>query len=139
VATLVPLVFVLYTVVAKGIKAISWSFLTSGPIPANVGAPGCGGRHGAALIGTLEITGFAALMPYRLGVLGAIYINEYGGKGWLARLHRVHGGRDDRRTVDRDGALFIFRSGVLHFGYSGLAGSFDPGLPDAAHRDPLDL
>ena len=33
VLVIIPLVFVLYTVVAKGIKIISWSFLTSGPIP----------------------------------------------------------------------------------------------------------
>ena len=56
VATLVPLIFVLYTVVAKGIAAISWSFLTSGPIPANVAPPGAPGGMGPALIGTLEIT-----------------------------------------------------------------------------------
>jgi phosphate transport system permease protein len=123
VATLVPLVFVLYTVVAKGIAAISWSFLTSGPIPANVAPPGAPGGMGPALIGTLEITGFAALLAIPLGVLGAIYINEYGGKGWLGKFI---GFMADVMTGVPSivMGLFIFTIWVLHFGYSGLAGSF---------------
>ena len=123
VATLIPLVFVLYTVVAKGIAAISWSFLTSGPIPANVAPPGAAGGMGPALIGTLEITGFAALLAIPLGVLGAVYINEYGGKGWLARLIAFMA--DVMTGVPSIVmGLFIFTIWVLHFGYSGLAGSF---------------
>ena len=39
------------------------------------------GGMGAAVVGTLEITGFAALLAVPLGVLGAVYINEYGGNG----------------------------------------------------------
>ena len=123
VATLVPLVFVLYTVVSKGIAAISWSFLTSGPIPANVAPAGAPGGMGPALIGTLEITGFAALMAIPLGVLGAVYINEYGGKGWLAKLIAFMA--DVMTGVPSIVmGLFIFTIWVLHFGYSGLAGSF---------------
>jgi phosphate transport system permease protein len=123
VATLVPLIFVLYTVVAKGIAAISWSFLTSGPIPANVAPPGAPGGMGPALIGTLEITGFAALLAIPLGVLGAVYISEYGGKSWLAKLIAFMA--DVMTGVPSIVmGLFIFTIWVLHFGYSGLAGSF---------------
>ena len=35
---------------------------------------------GPAVVGTLLITGAAALMAIPLGVLGGIYLNEYGGK-----------------------------------------------------------
>ena len=123
VATLIPLVFVLYTVISKGVTAISWSFLTSGPIPANVAPPGAPGGMGPAVVGTLIITGFAALMAIPLGVLGAVYINEYGGKGWLARLIAF---MSDVMTGVPSivMGLFIFSIWVLHFGYSGLAGSF---------------
>ena len=123
VATLIPLVFVLYTVISKGVKAISWSFLTSGPIPANVAPPGAPGGMGPAVVGTLIITGFAALMAIPLGVLGAVYINEYGGKGWLAKLIAF---MSDVMTGVPSivMGLFIFSIWVLHFGYSGLAGSF---------------
>jgi phosphate transport system permease protein len=122
VATLVPLVFVLYTVVSKGIGAISWQFLSGGPIPPNIMPLGIGGM-GPAVVGTLIITGFAALIAIPLGVLGAVYINEYGGKGWLARL--ISFMADVMTGVPSIVmGLFIFAIWVLHFGYSGLAGSF---------------
>jgi phosphate transport system permease protein len=119
---LVPLGFVLFTVVSKGVAAINWSFLTSGPIPPNVTPLGVGGM-GPAVIGTLEITGFAALMAIPIGILGAVYINEYGGKGWLARfisfLADVMTGVPSIVM-----GLFIFTIWNLHYGFSGVAGSF---------------
>ena len=122
VATLVPLVFVLVTVVSKGIGAISWQFLSGSPIPPNVLPLGVGGM-GPAVVGTLEITGFAALIAIPLGVLGAVYISEYGGKGFLAKLIAFMA--DVMTGVPSIVmGLFIFSIWVLHFGYSGLAGSF---------------
>lgn len=122
VATLVPLILVLYTVVSKGIGAISWQFLSGSPIPPNIMPLGIGGM-GPAVAGTLIITGFAALIAIPLGVLGAVYINEYGGKGWLARL--ISFMADVMTGVPSIVmGLFIFTIWVLHFGYSGLAGSF---------------
>jgi len=85
VVILVPLGLVLFEVIAKGAKAISWQFLTNSTVPPNVMPLGQGGM-GAAVVGTLEITGFAALIAVPLGILGAVYINEYGGRSWLSRL-----------------------------------------------------
>jgi phosphate transport system permease protein len=122
VATLIPLVFVLVTVVSKGVGAISWQFLSGSPIPPNIMPLGIGGM-GPAVVGTLIITGFAALIAIPLGVLGAIYINEYGGKGWLAKFIAFMA--DVMTGVPSIVmGLFIFTIWVLHFGYSGLAGSF---------------
>ena len=42
---------------------------------------------GPAVVGTLLITGAAALMAVPLGVLGGIYLNEYGGTQPLGRVH----------------------------------------------------
>jgi phosphate transport system permease protein len=122
IAVMIPLVFVLYTVISKGVKAISWQFLSGSPIPPNVLPLGTGGM-GPAVVGTLEITGFAAVMAIPLGVLGAVYISEYGGKGWLAALIAF---MSDVMTGVPSivMGLFIFTIWVLHFGYSGLAGSF---------------
>jgi phosphate transport system permease protein len=121
-ATLVPLVFVLVTVVSKGVGAISWQFLSGSPIPPNVLPLGVGGM-GPAVVGTLIITGFAALIAIPLGVLGAVYISEYGGKSWLAKLIAFMA--DVMTGVPSIVmGLFIFSIWVLHFGYSGLAGSF---------------
>jgi len=119
---LVPLGFVLFTVIAKGAGAISWQFLSNGTVPPNVMPLGIGGM-GAAVIGTLEITGFAALIAIPLGVLGAIYINEYGGRGILGKLIAFMA--DVMTGVPSIViGLFIYTIWVLHFGYSGMAGSF---------------
>ena len=119
---IIPLGFVLYTVIVKGASAISWTFLTGGPIPPNVLPAGVGGM-GPAVLGTIEITALAAVMAVPLGVLGAIYINEYGGRGWLSRFI---GFMADVMTGVPSivMGLFIFSIWVLHFGYSGLAGAF---------------
>ena len=122
VATLIPLGLAIVTVISKGISAISWQFLTSSSIPPDLAQLGVGGM-GPAVIGTLIITGFAALMAIPLGILGAIYINEYGGKGWLAKF--ISFMADVMTGVPSIVmGLFIYTIWVLHFGYSGLAGSF---------------
>jgi phosphate transport system permease protein len=122
VVVLIPLGFVLYTVIAKGASAINWTFLTGGPIPPNVVPAGPGGM-GPAVYGTLEITALSAVMAVPLGVLGAIYVNEYGGRGPLARVVRFMA--DVMTGVPSIVmGLFIFSIWVLHFGYSGLAGAF---------------
>jgi phosphate transport system permease protein len=121
VVVIIPLGFVLYTVIAKGASVINWSFLTSA-IPFNV-APANEGGIGPAVLGTLEITGLATVMAVPLGVLGAVYLNEYGGNGWLARFI---GFMADVMTGVPSivMGLFIFSIWVLRFGFSGLAGAF---------------
>jgi phosphate transport system permease protein len=117
---LVPLGFVLFTVIGKGASAISWQFLTA-PIPINVLPVNFGGV-GPAVYGTLVITGFASLMAIPLGVLGGVYINEYGGNQVLARV--INFFADVMTGVPSIiMGLFIFTIWVLHFGYSGFAGS----------------
>jgi phosphate transport system permease protein len=117
---LVPLGFVLFTVIGKGASAISWQFLT-GSIPINV-LPVTFGGVGPAVYGTLVITGFASLMAIPLGVLGGVYINEYGGNQVLARV--INFFADVMTGVPSIiMGLFIFTIWVLHFGYSGFAGA----------------
>jgi phosphate transport system permease protein len=119
---IIPLGFVLYTVVVRGASIISWQFLTGSPIPPNT-LPATIGGMWPAVLGTLEITGLATLMAVPLGILGAIYLNEYGGKNWLATL--IWFMSDVMTGVPSIVmGLFIFSIWVLHFGYSGLAGAF---------------
>jgi phosphate transport system permease protein len=121
VLVIIPLGFVLYTVIAKGASVISWSFLTSG-IPPDV-MPANFGGIGPAVLGTIEITALATLMAVPLGILGAVYLNEYGGKNPLATFI---GFMSDVMTGVPSivMGLFIFSIWVLHFGLSGLAGAF---------------
>jgi phosphate transport system permease protein len=121
VVVIIPLGFVLYTVISKGARVIGWSFLT-GQIPSYVLPLGTGGI-GPAVAGTLEISALATVLAVPLGVLGAIYLNEYGGNRPLARLIGFFA--DVMTGVPSIVmGLFIFSIWVLHFGFSGLAGAF---------------
>jgi len=121
---LVPLGFVLVTVIAKGGSIISWQFLTVG-IPPNV-LPATFGGMGPAVLGTLLITALAAVIAIPLGVLGAVYLNEYGGNRPLARLLSF---LSDVMTGVPSivMGLFIYTIWVIPHGltgYSGMAGAF---------------
>jgi phosphate transport system permease protein len=123
VLVMIPLVFVLFTVIQKGVSAISWQFLSGSPIPANVMPLSTPGGMWPAILGTLEITGFAAVIAVPLGVLGAVYIHEYGGKNPLAKF--ISFMADVMTGVPSIVmGLFIFTIWTLKFSYSGLAGSF---------------
>ena len=119
VLAMVPLVFVLITVIAKGASVISWQFLTS-DIPPNVLPANVGGM-GPAIVGTILVTLVATVIAVPLGILGAIYINEYGGKGILAHVVRF---MSDVMTGVPSiiMGLFIFTIWTLHFQYSAFGG-----------------
>jgi len=85
VVALVPLVLVVAYIVSKGIGVISWDFLT-GDISFSTRFKT--GGIGPAIVGTVVITAGATLMAVPLGVLGGIYLNEYGGKSKFASLVR---------------------------------------------------
>jgi phosphate transport system permease protein len=77
---LLPLISLLYTVLANGLPRFDLQFFASSM--RNVVGEGGGGLH--AIIGTLLITGMATLISVPVGLLTAIYLVEYG-KGPLAR------------------------------------------------------
>jgi phosphate transport system permease protein len=140
----IPLVHVIATVVGKGGGAINANWFTKG-IPANIGqlasqndiANQFGGEAAAApahivlgmqpaIVGTLLITGLASLLAIPLGVLGAIYLNEYGKRGRLASVIRF---MSDVMTGVPSVVmgLFIFTVFVIPNGINGksaLAGAF---------------
>ena len=114
-----PLVFVLAYLARKGGKVLNWHFLTRDiPLSARIRGPGMG----PAVVGTLLITGAATLMAVPLGVLAAVYLNEYGKRGKLAGVIRFLS--DVMAGVPSIVmGLFIFTIWVLRFGFSGFAGS----------------
>jgi len=81
----IPLALVVWTVVEKGARVVSWEFLTA-DIPIQDRSPG-GGMF-PAIVGTLFTTGMATLLAVPLGILGAVYLHEYGGSSRYARLVR---------------------------------------------------
>ncbi|NCY16771.1 MAG: phosphate ABC transporter permease PstA [Actinobacteria bacterium] len=81
----IPLALVIGYVLVKGIGQLTPDWFTK-DLPAVTRK--AGGGMGPAIMGTLLITLAAAAMAVPLGVLGAIYLHEYGGSGRVARLIR---------------------------------------------------
>ncbi|HEY2812572.1 MAG TPA: phosphate ABC transporter permease PstA [Acidimicrobiales bacterium] len=94
----IPLFFVLLTVVTKGLSVISADWFTA-DIP-DVASSVLASKFGAtdvapvvygmapAIVGTLLTTGLATLIAVPLGILGAIYLNEYGRQRRFAQVLR---------------------------------------------------
>jgi len=77
---LIPLISLLYTVISNGLPRFDINFFSSSM--RNVVGEGGGALH--AIMGTLLITGMAALISVPVGLLTAVYLVEYG-RGALAR------------------------------------------------------
>jgi phosphate transport system permease protein len=82
---LAPLLSVVWVLLSKGIERLDGNFL--GTSMNNIGAFDSNGGAYHAIVGTLEQAGIATLITVPLGVLGAIYIVEYG-RGALAAAIR---------------------------------------------------
>jgi len=83
--TLVPLVSIVFLVVKNGLPLLSWSVFTQLP----PGAGMSGGGFGNAVIGTALMVGLGLAMSAPVGILSAIYINEYAPASGLARTVRL--------------------------------------------------
>jgi phosphate transport system permease protein len=116
---LVPLSVVIFYVVSKGISVINSAWFTE-DLPAITTKPG--GGMGPAIVGTLLITAGAAAMAVPLGILGAIYLHEYGGGGRLAAVIRTMA--DVMTGVPSIVmGLFVYSTWTLAFGLNGFGGS----------------
>ena len=115
----VPLAFVITYLVQRGAGIVDWSFLTNDiPISSRSEGPGMG----PAILGTLLTTGAATAMAVPLGVLAAVYLNEYGGKGRLAATIRFVA--DVMAGVPSIVmGLFIYTVWVLRYGQTAFAGA----------------
>ncbi len=115
----VPLAFVITYLVQRGAGIVDWNFLTDDiPISSRLSGPGMG----PAILGTLLTTGAATAMAVPLGVLAAVYLNEYGGKGRLAATIRFLS--DVMAGVPSIVmGLFIYTVWVLRYGQTGFAGA----------------
>lgn len=80
----VPILFIVGTIVVQGIGAINWEFLTQMPR----GGMKAGGIL-PAIVGTLLLTLGTALAAIPVGVGGAIYLAEYARDTWLTRVIRL--------------------------------------------------
>jgi phosphate transport system permease protein len=77
---LIPLLSLVFEVAKRGIPGLSLEFLTE-DARGHIGGGGAAHAH----VGTLVITGVAALISIPVGLMAAIYLTEYGGRGRLRR------------------------------------------------------
>ena len=115
----VPLAFVVFYLVRKGGGVLDWVFLTEDiPLSSRLKGPGMG----PAVLGTLLITGAATAMAVPLGVLAAVYLNEYAKQGRLAACIRFLA--DVMAGVPSIVmGLFVYTVWVLRYGQTGFAGA----------------
>jgi phosphate transport system permease protein len=112
------LAWVLGYVAVKGLRAISWTFLTSTP-PGNPSDTGGGFENG--IVGSFIIVGIATAMAVPVGIAAAVYLMEYG-RGRFASLIRFLTDVMLGIPTIVTGA-FIYALFVLRFGFSGYAGA----------------
>ena len=122
VLTVLPLAAVLYSLISRGagVALANFPAFFTETIPVVSRRPGPG--MGPAILGTLLCTGGATLIAVPLGVLGAVYLNEYGGKSLFARIVRF-------MVMVMTGVpsivmgLFIYVMWTMRFGYSAFGGA----------------
>jgi phosphate transport system permease protein len=79
-----PIVLVLITILARGIAALDWEFLTA--------MPRDGMKAGGifpAIVGTLILILATGLVAIPIGIGGAIYLSEYARDTWASRAIRL--------------------------------------------------
>jgi len=79
-----PLVLVFYHLLRQGFGAVNWAFFTQLQKPTGES----GGGMANAIVGTFILLGQAAILGVPVGVLGGVYLSEYGGKklNWWIRF-----------------------------------------------------
>lgn len=111
-------------IIFNGVKVINWEFLTSFPEDGMTS-----GGILPAIIGTFCLIIGSLVFAFPLGVMSAIYTNEYAGKGWIVRFIRMM--TNNLASIPSivfglfGMALFVNK---LKFGDSLIAGSLTLGL-----------
>lgn len=80
-AMVVPLILIVGYVVNKGMPSLSWEFLTENPR-----SGGVRGGIWSALVGTIYIVVISLCLSAPIGVLAAVYLNEYAKDNWVTRI-----------------------------------------------------
>ena len=118
------LFWILGFIIYNGIGVINWEFLTSAPTEGMTS-----GGIFPAIVGTMYLIIGSMIFAFPLGVMSAIYTNEYAGNSWIVKFIRVmtnNLGSIPSIVFGLFGmALFV---NTLGFGDSIIAGSLTLGL-----------
>ena len=118
VVVLIPVVMILFQIMSKGLATMTWGFLTK-TMPFSMMKAGGGFLN--SLLGTLLMVGVASLISVPVGILAAIYLEEYGKKNVLAQVIRFFS--DVMTGVPSVFVgLFVYTAMVIRWGYGALFG-----------------
>src|SRR5262245_58700935 len=122
VAITIPLVAILTSLFSRGLDVALHSFpdffTATIPVVSRKAGPGMG----PAIVGTLLCTGGATLIAVPLGILGAVYLHEYGKTSRFAKTVRF-------MAMVMTGVpsivmgLFVYVSWTMKFGFSAFGGA----------------
>ena len=120
---LVPLAFVLFYVVTRGVVALNLDFFTHMPQP--VGESGGGMAN--AIVGSLIVTGLGALFAIPIGVLSGVYASEYAGTRFASGVRFAADTLNGVPSIVI--GVFVYGVAVLPFRqFSALAGGLALGI-----------
>jgi phosphate transport system permease protein len=80
-AMIIPLVLIIGYIITQGAPSLSWEFLTTNPR-----SGGIRGGIWSALVGTIYIVVISLCISAPIGVLSAVYLNEYAKDNWFTRI-----------------------------------------------------
>ena len=123
VVALVPLAFILFYVVSQGIASLNVAFFTQLPKP--VGEPGGGMAN--AILGSLVVTGLAAVLAIPIGIMSGIYAAEYTGTQLASSVRFAADTLNGVPSIVI--GVFVYTIAVLPLGrFSALAGGIALGI-----------
>jgi|ERR1700720_2879956 phosphate transport system permease protein len=123
VLVIAPLALIFFHLIRNGASSVNWAFFTELPKPVGV----VGGGMANAIVGSFEMLGLASLIGIPIGVLGGVYLAEYGttrGNWALRFIADVLNG-----VPSITWGVVVYGLAVLPFkGFSAFAGALALGL-----------
>jgi len=118
-----PLGLVFFYLLANGASSVNWDFFTKLPTPVGV----AGGGMVNAIVGSLKLLALAAAIGIPVGVLGGVYLAEYGSAQVNSLLRFVADGLNGVPSITW--GVVVYGLVVLRFkGFSAYAGGLALGL-----------
>ncbi len=120
---LIPLAFILFYVVTRGLTALNLDFFRHMPAP--VGE--AGGGMANAIVGSLMVTGLGAIFAIPVGVISGVYAAEYKGTRFAAATRFAADTLNGVPSIVI--GMFAYGIAVMPFGhFSALAGGVALGI-----------
>ena len=123
IVALIPLGFILFFVISRGIGSLNWDFFAQLPKP--VGE--AGGGMANAIVGTLMLSGLGALFAIPVGIVSGVYMSEYAGTRFASAVRFAADTLNGVPSIVI--GVFAYSVAVLPFHrFSALAGGFALGI-----------